>query len=344
MRMSVRLAIAVIVLAVSAPTTNAYADYTVESERFESRGEASTVSRAAAGDGVKAKVVRSFEEGAGWRYFVRIDGLASQTTATALATRVAERTGRGMSILAGAGEIVGVAQPTVRAAAATDEVTAILTAAAKAHGGTARGPVERLPNIVFRFARSFPGGEADHVFARQGGSEFLEITSVSGGVLSRTLVTKDGAWLTTAGQVTSEDRERAAAVLATFAPEKVIPFILTFPHRIDSRRELSLLYRSGEDFVDGVRCHVLVYDGDKASDALRVAVGVEDHLVREVAFGDTDVEVVHRFASYREIPGWGLLPERITTSRGDAPSMTVLVKALDPGARPPADWFVAPKP
>ena len=337
------------------------ADGYLECREFGERSEAVAASRSARDGGLDARVVRRFESN-GWRYLVVVDGVSDpQASASDLASSV-----RCTSIQAFTAEGEPLPDPVVSnegpveppSDAAPDEqpsgtdgseqgdVDPWVDAMWKAHGG-AKGGAQRLADadaVRFEFRRTLPSGEVVvHVWARRGSDWVVQTIPKAGDVkASRLLVKSDSAWASIEGApYTAQDLERTREIAGALAPQRVIPFVLTFPGMLENRTDRMNLELGEPVVLEGVEAQVLRYSGDRASESLTIAIDEKTGHVLRVDFGDGA-----RVYTFR---GWDpkatskiALPEAIECWRGGELTDTVEALSLDLDPTLPQEWFVNP--
>lgn len=243
--------------------------FVVESAPHASRAEAEALLQQVlvkTGD-ARARVVRRYVRGAGWRYLVALEGVATEGEAKSLQANFGSDVGPGAvwRLDADGREAVGegsaaaapppapapepVAAPAPAPAPAPAKVEKradkrsakdaelLLAAAAEAHGGAEGGRkvLESASRVRFRYRRRLPrkGGElvVHHDFARDGRQVAVRIDVEKGdGVDSHILLGSSGhAWVRTEDGVVGRDPERTREILMRFSPEGLLSVPLGFP-------------------------------------------------------------------------------------------------------------------
>lgn len=326
-------------------------EYVVEGPPKADRAEAVAVSRAVREQGHDARVVRR-SEGSAWVYVVQVADADDLDGAVSLAGTLSEPLGGSASVYRledPDGERVLVWSGTQ---AANGGVLALAEELAigptiRAHGGLEGGlaRLDAAPVVVFRFRRTLPTGEVvDHRWARQGDKLSVEVQPVSGAVVpSRTLVTPTGAWLATRdGGYTAQDRERTLETISAFAPDRVVPFVLTFAALAQARREISGLSPAGErEEEDGQLLKAYSWAGDQAAGALDVEVDARTHLVHRVSFeGGAKVVAFSGWMAADSAPV--VLPREVKTWRDGQLVDQVEILEIALPEKVPNEWFEAP--
>ena len=357
------------------------ADFYVEGPAVSDKAQASAMADTALADGLRARVVRRYQTGAGWEYVVRVEGFDSQGPAADAAHTLAAAIAAPVAVFlqdgAEARKVALIAPGDVHAAVTTESVakaddmavtatqgadgggaprgplpepggalTELLTRVVQAYGGTSAGIValEKASDVVFRFRRIVPNGPTvRHTFARHGGDEFMEVVVEKGvGTSSRTQLLGGHAWLSAGGQpATAQDAERTSEVLAQLAPEHVLAFTLGLARAVEGRKELRSLVQEGSAKIDGLPCVLLKYGGDPVSPPLTLAVDTRDWLVRQATFSSDQGDLVKTFSDYRD-DGPVVVPHKIVTRRGDRLVDEIDVLEVDLNPKLSADWFVPP--
>lgn len=326
-----------------------------------SRGEATSLVKAAEGTGHPARVIRRFKEGQGWEYVMVVEGFDSQESAAEAARALAGATGRGIRVFATEGALareVDAALPAPAPAPVVDEAEPELSAidadvpktlkrAARSLGGSKGGAaaIAASPAVLFRFRRTVPDGPTVvHTWARQGDALYLAVEVEKGeGSASRTWWSSAGAVLAVGeGAPVAQDAERTGELLDRLSPARVLAFPLGFAAALETRRELSLLYDAGTEQVDGLTCLRFRYDGDQVSGPVEVSLDTDELLPRRVRFGGSGGDVVHEFADYHDVATGVIVPFVARARRGDAPVDAIEVLELDLSPTLPAEWFTAP--
>lgn len=335
-------------LVLSAPALAA--DWYLEGPDRDQRNDASTMEEAAAQDGHQARVIRRFVDGEGWRFFVRVEGFADQSSAQVAARSLADATGAPFGLFETDGRSaarVAVIEPSGPTAAPEEEpavdAAPVLERVVEALGGdegvllaARKGPVR------FEFERTLPDGRVvGHTWAARGDALYLEVDAVSGAVRpSRTLVNARGAWLSVdGGPWQPQDADKTRELVEQLGPDEVLPLVLSMAVAVDTRREFERMALIGEGDDDGVPVQVLRFEGDATSGALEIEVGDKDHLLRRVRFDEDQVE--HVYEGWRRF-GKLQIPERVTTSRDGTTIDTVKIQALDLAPNLPDAWFADP--
>jgi len=297
--------------------------------------------------GESPRIVRRFVDGAGWRFFVRIEGFQDEADATAVAGKLAAATHADFAVFESEGDhAVRLAVVEAGSAPATEKPTPsdaapILFDVLQAHG-TTPSTLQQIHTGPMRFVyrRTLPGDRiAETSWLTAGGDVRVDVAPFKGAVRSSsTIVSSEGAWLSVDGGAwTKQDQEKSRTVLAQLAPDEVIPLVLALGTALPSRREFERMTvvqdgASDEDLL------VLRFEGDAAAGPVELAVSPEDHLIRRARFGDSGA-IEHTFDDYRTV-GDLRVPFRITTLRAETDEPDVVeVVAFDPAPRIPAGVF-----
>lgn len=323
----------------------------VEGPYVETRADASAMAHAAGDLGHRAKVVRRFAQGEGWRFILRLEGFEDQAAAEAAATEVARAIGRGLvvyavdsgdarrvqEIVAGPSDVAPAPQ-----VEGDQDAAALVQRAVAAHGGETH-PVRTAERVLFRFRRRLPDGMVVlHTVARRGQDVYVEVDVEEGaGADSRTWLLTDSAYLSVASAAAEpKDAVWAREQLARFLPESVLALPLGFGVATRERPEMQLLYADGVAVVDGAACHRLRYDGDRVTGPLALYLDTTTLLIRGVASAAGTEQV---FGDYRDVAPGAVAPFRMRVFRGDqaVDDVEVLDLDLDPDLRD--TWFQAPE-
>jgi len=330
-------------LATLAAASPFYVETPTGADRDAARATEAGVTRA----GESPRIIRRFVDGAGWRFFVRIEGFQDEADATAVAGKLATETRSDFAVFEVEGDhavrlavVEAGSSPPAEQRTASDAAP-ILFDVLQAHGATAStlqqirtGPMR----LVYR--RTLPGDRvAETTWLTSGGDVRVDVTPFQGPVRSSsTIVSADGAWLSVDGGAwTKQDQEKSQAVVGQLAPDEVIPLVLALGSALPSRREFERMTvvdegAGDEDLV------VLRFAGDAAAGPVELAVSPEDHLIRRARFGDAGA-VEHTFDDYRAV-GDLEVPFRITTVRAGSEEPDIVeVVAFDTAPRIPAGAF-----
>ncbi len=314
----------------------AHADsFVVESAPHSSRAEAEALLQrilVETGD-ARARVVRRYVRGEGWRYLVALEGVASQGEAAGLEARFRSEAGPAQIWRLGAegreavGEGRAVAAPAPAPAPPpgaapapppskpdkrTDkrdqkDADALLLAAVEAHGGPEGGRkvLEAAPSVRFRYRRRLPrgGGElvVQHDFVRRGREVAVRIQVEDGdGVDSHILVGSSGhAWVRTADGVVARDPQRTREILSRFSPEGLLSVPLGFPADLAVASAWRGLRPAGRSAGTIVLRHPGGVSSGAGPDGLVEAVFAEsDHRLVRVRWREGGVVTTLRYGHY----------------------------------------------
>jgi hypothetical protein len=322
-------------------------DYLVESAPHESRAEAESV-LASFPATPPARVVRRFRAGAGWEFFVRVEGFASEAElARYAAPEGAEklvRDGTETRRLAGAPV---VAAPVHAEDPESLRTPALLRSAIKAHGGKdgGRAVIEAAPSIAFEYTRTIArtGGHtiARHTFLREGPAIRLEVDVTDGpGVDSVTVLTATGqGWAASGGDEMARDGERTAEVLARFSPEALLAVPLGIPDDMETAGPWKDLEATAR--VDGDRIVAEAREGAPAVGIVAARFGREDRLLHELDWALESGRVSYVFDDYRAVADGLVVPFSFEMRRDGAVVETMRVARLEVGADLPDELFRA---
>jgi hypothetical protein len=332
-------------------TSASATEWYLETPDRAERSEATALQEQALAAGHEARVVRRFADGQGWRFVVRIEDLGDPTTADAAATALANA----LDVTMGVFETDGTLATRLREIAPSDgepeapveeelpEATPFLDAAVAAIGiDAAAFEHARSGPIRLDFRRTLADGRTiDHTWAARDGALYLEIEPLAGAaVASRTIVNGAEAWLSVGGGAwSSQNAERARATVEALGPVEVVPVVLALAAAVGTRREFERMLVAGSGEADGVATDVLRFAGDAVSAPLELEVGVEDHYIRRVRFGD---DVLYELSGWRRSGGVAL-PSTIRALRDGHATDTVEITRLDLDPELPDAWFAAPR-
>ena len=314
----------------------------VEGPALRMRSEAASIAKLVEQAGYRARVVRRYGHGDGWRFAVVLDGFDGKDQATDAAYRVSSLTGRSYAVFLSDEAQPARALPEVIATpddADAPTTAVILARARRAHGG--EGVLDKVrgtEDLVFRFMRRTADGRSIlHTYARRGAERYLRIDVMEGrGTSSEMRFASGAGWLRTEKSGWQEqDGARTVEVIDAFAPERVLEAALVLPEAMTHRRELALL-RLASTAPDAVE---LRYEGagrpvamwvDRSTDRVsRLVVGEgADRVVRTLS-GDAGSVLAP-------------VPERMRTHRGDDLLDDVQVMLLEAGGAVPQAWFSEP--
>ena len=355
--------------ALAAPTAGLAAPFSVESPTHVSREAADQERKEAIQAGAApevTRIVRRYERGAGWRFLVQIDDVATLKQVKALGAVLVDGD-RGIRVVdLATGQPVEVA---VRAAAkkpapapvaappapntgaepaptrrSRREADGVLSAAVVAHGGVDGGLaiLERTDTLTFQFIREVPvaGGtlKAKHVYRQSGKARRLDVQVQKGaGVDSTTVIAPDGgAWVVTGDQTVPRDTARTAEIIGRFAPDQLLRVALGVAADIESAnawRTLAVVGPEGDDLV------VLQPEDGTRSDLVEVAFSRADHRLRRLVLRDQGRETVYYFDDYREIQPGLVIPHEAEVQRDGNLQESLQVVALDVTSTIPGSLF-----
>ena len=347
--------------------TSQAGDFYLEGPTRNARSEVVVMSRAAAAEGYKARVVSRYNHGVGWEYLVRVEGYAAEADAVRDAEVIS-------SLIGGAVEVLNVEEDYADAPMVTvqkppkeeDDKTeknvtkpledpersdiaganSVLKLALRAHGGAAGGTnaLAASDAVSFAFTRSLPDGAVvEHLWIRRGADLYLEVTPLKGEGLtrSRTLVLGDKAWLAVGeGEYVEQDLDKTRDALSDFGPSRVVPFVLSFGGLLAEDTDLQELRYDGAHNNGSAKVHRLRYDGDRASEPFSIDIDAETGRVRRFVQGE-DALVV-------EFDGWlgeGTAvphPRVVKTSQHGASTDQFEITGLDLSPSISNAWFKAP--
>lgn len=314
-----------------------------------------------------AKVVRRYARGAGWSYFVVIDGLADLDAARAAAGKLAGPEAPATVILHDGKETREIEIVTAlvqnkatprdeesgsRKRRTPDDGTAdLLAAAVKAHGGRGDG-LERLSQaeaLRFVFQRTVPadGGllVAHNVFLRQGESVRLEVVVTQGAGKSSVSAVGPGseAWVQADQSVVSRDPNRTREVLGRFSPEAVLAVPLGLPDDVETAEAWRNLHLVGEVTEDGVVRTVLAPREEGKGGLVSAAFDPEQHTLSRVTWRAEAGQITFRYDDYRRIDKHLILPFHARVERDGQLVEEVSVEVLELDVPVDAALFSAPK-
>jgi len=198
---------------------------------------------------------------------------------------------------------------------------------------------------LFRFRRNVPGGPVvEHTWARQGDDLYLQIDVISGEAVPSRVWLLDGKAFSATGTdaPAAGDPTRIGEVLDWVSPSTTLGFALRIGKAANERPEMQRLRRDGTIDVDGTVCERLVYDGERGSDAMTLAVDPRRWLVRQMSVGSEAEPKVVRWRDYRDLGNGLVVPFDVRLWNGDAAVDEVQVLELDLAPRFPESWFVPP--
>ncbi len=330
-------------LAALASASSFYVETPTGTDRDAARATEAGVTAA----GESPRVVRRFVDGAGWRFFVRIEGFQDEADATAAAGKLATETRADFAVFEIEGDravrlaVIEATSAPSSAQPTPSDAAPILFDVLQAHGATAStlhqirtGPMR----LVYR--RTLPGDRvAETTWLTADGDVRIDVTAFKGAVhSSSTIVSGEGAWLSVDGGAwTRQDQEKSRAVVGQLAPDEVIPLVLALGTALPSRREFERM-TVAEERSDDEDLLVLRFEGDAAAGPVELAVSPEDHLIRRARLGDAGA-VEHTFGDYRTV-GALAVPFKVTTVRAGSEEPDVVeIVAFDPAPRIPAGAF-----
>lgn len=336
----------------------------LESPGFPTRAEAVSIQQLATADGLSARVVRRFETGAGWAYLVRVDGFSEGAAATEAAQRLADQSGRRVTVHAADGEVAlgrvepGATVPTQTAVAVTEAMprspaaTQVVAGTPAADGASelrsglaaaAAHPdllvaVSAAETVIFEFRRKTPDGlVVHHTWASRGADRHLATRVEAGTGTDSRMWVADGKGALVVGNAapTSADPVRALELIERMSPTQVLGAGLGLRAAAPSREAPQV---AGLTTVDGASCAVLRV-GDATGGAPNlVALDGRLGLVREVAFGGPD-PVLQSFEGYGQVDGQPRLPRSVRVVTEDGWLDDVEILRLDLDSPPPDAWF-----
>jgi hypothetical protein len=307
------------------------AGWYVETPEGTDRDTARVAEGHAADAGLAPRLVRRFVDGAGWRFFVRIEGFEDDATATAAATDLAARAHAPFAVFQIEGDravrlaVVGTgsAPPVPAATPAAPVLFEVLAAHGVSDGTLGRirsGPVR----VTYR--RTLPGDRVvETTWLAGGGRIRVDVAPVRGDLRrSTTIVREDGAWLSVdGGPFERQDAEKTRTVIEQLAPEEVVPLVLALGSAVPQRREFERMAVVGEaPGDDGSSLLVLRFEGDATAGPVELAVSTSDHLVHAARFGDAGA-VAHAYSDYRPV-GELTVPFRVATERAGSDETDVV--------------------
>lgn len=329
------------------------AEYYVEGPMLDARRDATTMSRAASDLGYRARVVRRFAQGSGWRFVLVMEGFEGEDEAGDAAAKVAEAVGRELTLFSQeegeatrlrsyAGE-ADVESDTEDGSSNTfdEDVGTVLARAAVAHGGD-RHPVSTKDAVLFRFRRTLPSGlVAEHTVARRGRDLYVQVDIEAGeGRSSRAWILGDQAWLSVeGGPAEPKDAVWSREQLDRFLPERVIGLPLRFGEVSTTRREFQLLYADGTARSGRIRSLVLKYDGDQVSSSMELYLEEDNLLTRRFVTGAD----ASNYDDYRDVAPGAVAPFHILLTREGETVDEVHVLDLDLEPQLDEAWFSAPE-
>lgn len=298
------------------------ADYFVQGPDHADRARVELQHEVASTAGHPGRVVRRLAPGAGWVYTLRLEGFTTQDAAEEAAMAVASELDVSLSVYATEGAIAR----TVRVVpSGSTEAQIDLPAIARTHAAGEPG-LDPTGPVRFRFRRTLPDGTVvDHTYTRGPLGEHLEVVPVEGrAVASRALVTEGGAWLATDGPYAPQDRDRTRAMVRSFAPEAVLPFVLALPRAAAAGSLPAVSSTAGRVRIDD----------EAAGGPLELEVGPAPEEI--ASQGGRVVRILHQpasarslsFGGYAPVAGVGLVPHTVEVVREGVPHASVRVVEL----------------
>ena len=317
-------------------------------------------------DGEHMRISRRFIRGTGWRYVVRLDGFEDRDSAVIAAqsfstpegdVRVIEGLGYKRSVVATVGDGERRGEPAaVEASEAVNglpSASAVLKAAAKAHGGRAGGArtLAKTTSLRFDFTSRTVVGEKDwrirHRYFRAAERARLEVDMVKGEGVSNTVVMGEAgkAWVATHAMVRERDTLQAAEMLARFAPETgLLSIPLGFAVDIKEVSEWRNLATAGRVNHVGAPHIRLVPKAGEESNPLEAALFEESTgLLSQVTWVTRGGRVTFEFQDYKTVTDGVVLPFQVRVERNGGLVEEVTVEALEINPALSSELFVEPK-
>ena len=328
-------------------------EYYLEGPVLDTRRDVSSMSHAASELGYRARVVRRYAPGEGWRFVLVVEGFESEEEAGVAAAAVATAVGRPVGLFQqvdGLAQRLGSSEPEITEPVEesdtdegrmfTGDVSDVLARAVLAHGGETHASVV-AETVLFRFRRTLPNGfVASHTIARRGADVYIQVDVEAGeGTSSRAWIIGENAWLSVGGgEPLSQDVVWSREQLEQFLPERVLSLPLGFGQAMAQRREFQQLYVDGEAQSGRVRCLVLKYDGDQVSAPLELYLEKDRLLTRRVVSGQN----ARNYDDYRDIGGQAVAPYHLVVTREGETVDEIRVLDFDLEPTFEEDWFSPP--
>lgn len=309
---------------------------------FATREDAVSLSRSLRSLGCPSRVVRRFDEGAGWVHVVRAEAetLSSTCEAAMAGGREAPATEQRLPTTEERGAQERVAQDRARRPRSEELTPAaeeILARVLRRHRGP--GGYEPPSRVVFRFRRWTPDGRViDHLYARRGQDRHLRVDVVEGeGRSSRAGLVGGCVW---ADVHTADPLDEGAArdALERFSPEAVLGFPLSFAM---AQPEIPAAEGFRVRRLEGPGRWGLDHPGDRSEPPSRLEVDEGSWEVAAWYLGPPGARVRWTFEAWRELERGALYPSRMVVEGHDRSLDDVEVQVFDTDPTFPEDWFPA---